>query len=195
MMQVPKRVAMALFIVLAFPLAALSGFGRLRPVYLTGAHIVALAPGLPGDYLRSAYYWMTLESCSLWCRISFGVILSNPAAVIEEGVYIGPYSVLGRVRIGRKTQIASLVQILSGARQHARDERGEITGAEQGTFESIRIGASSWIGAAAIVMAEVGEKSTVGAGAVVTRAVPAGVVAVGNPARVIAPAGVHPPPD
>jgi virginiamycin A acetyltransferase len=191
MKQLPKRLAMMLFIILAFPLAALSGFGRLRPVYLTGAHMVALAPGLLGDYLRSAYYWMTLKSCSLWCRISFGVILSNPAAVIEEGVYIGPYSVLGRVRIGRKTQIASLVQILSGARQHVRDERGEITGAEQGTFESISIGANSWIGAAAIVMAEVGEKATIGAAAVVTRPVPAGVVAVGNPARVLAPAGAR----
>src|SRR5580658_30782 len=131
MKQLPKRLVMALFIVIAFPVALLSGFGRLRPVFLTGAHMVALAPGILGDYLRSAYYWMTLESCSLWCRISFGVILSNPAAVIEEGVYIGPYSVMGRVRIGRKTQIASLVQILSGARQHARNERGEISGAEQ----------------------------------------------------------------
>jgi virginiamycin A acetyltransferase len=191
--QLPKRLVMAVFIVLAFPLAAVSGFGRFRPVYLTGAHMVALAPGLLGDYLRSAYYWMTLESCSLWCRISFGVILSNPSAKIEDGVYIGPYSVLGRVRIGRRTQIASLVQILSGARQHARDESGEITGAEQGTFDSIAIGANSWIGAAAIVMAEVGEKSTIGAGSVVTRPVPAGVVAVGNPARVLGPSGASPP--
>lgn len=183
MIQVMKRLAMTLFIVLASPLAALSVFGRFRTAYLFGVHLVALAPGLPGDYLRSAYYWMTLKSCSLWCRISFGVILSHPDAVIEEGVYIGPYSILGRARVGRRTQIASSVQILSGAHQHTREASGGISGSERGAFEIVRIGPNAWLGAAAVVMADVGESATVGAAAVVTRAVSPGVVVVGNPAR------------
>lgn len=49
----------------------------------------------------------------------------------------------------------------------------------------IDVGPDCWIGASAVVMAPVGERTTIGAGAVVVRPVEAGVVAVGNPARVI----------
>ena len=161
----------------------LSGFGRIRGTYLTGAHLVALGPGLPGDYLRSAFYRLTLQSCSLRCRISFGVIFSNPDASVAEGAYIGPYCVLGRVQIGEHVQMASLVQVLSGAKQHGRDAQGNLESSESGTFQRVTIGAHSWIGAAAIVMADVGEKATVGAGAVVTKPVASGTTVVGNPAR------------
>jgi acetyltransferase-like isoleucine patch superfamily enzyme len=51
----------------------------------------------------------------------------------------------------------------------------------------IRIGRNCWIGASAIILPgiELGDRVVIGAGAVVTRDVPAGRVAVGNPARVI----------
>jgi virginiamycin A acetyltransferase len=49
----------------------------------------------------------------------------------------------------------------------------------------IRIGAGTWIGSAAVVMADVGHDAVVGAGAVVTRPVPDAVVAAGVPARVL----------
>jgi maltose O-acetyltransferase len=44
-----------------------------------------------------------------------------------------------------------------------------------------------WLGGAVVVCpgVTIGEDTVVGAGAVVTRDLPAGVVAVGNPARVI----------
>ena len=173
------------FALMAWPLALLSLFGKSRAGYLTGAHLVALGPGILGDYLRGAYYRWTLKACSTECRISFGVIFSNPDATVEDGVYIGPYSVLGRVRLGRNAQLASLVQVLSGARQHGRNEKGELLTGEVGEFEAVEIGANCWIGAAAIVMATVGEASTVGAGAVVTKEIPPRVIAVGNPARVL----------
>jgi maltose O-acetyltransferase len=51
----------------------------------------------------------------------------------------------------------------------------------------IRIGDDVWLGGGAIVLAGVtiGDRAVVGAGAVVTKDVPADVVAAGNPARVI----------
>jgi len=179
-----KTIVTGLFLCIAFPIALLSGFGRIRAVYLTGAHMVAVAPGILGDYLRAAFYHLTLRSCSLRSRISFGVIFSNPDATVGLGAYIGAYCVLGRVRIGEHVQIASLVQVISGSKQHGRDEHGNLMTGEAGVFEAVSIGANAWVGAAAIVMADVGEKSTIGAGSVVTKPVPAGVVAVGNPARV-----------
>ena len=51
----------------------------------------------------------------------------------------------------------------------------------------VRICAGAWLGACCVVLpgVTVGEGSVIGAGSVVTRDVPAGVVAVGNPCRVL----------
>jgi maltose O-acetyltransferase len=51
------------------------------------------------------------------------------------------------------------------------------------------IGPDCWIGSSAIVMANVGSGTTIGAGSVVVKDIPAGVVAAGNPARIIRAAG------
>ena len=189
MKAILKGLLNTFFLILAWPGAALSGFGRLTGVYRMFAHAAALVPGLPGDYLRIAYYRWTLESCSLESRVEFGSFFAHPQAAVGRGVYIGPYCVFGRTRIGDRTQIASGVQILSGRRQHARAEDGSITGAEHVVFETVTVGADCWLGAAAIVMADVGEGATIGAGSVVTKPIPARSVAVGSPARVVEQAG------
>lgn len=57
----------------------------------------------------------------------------------------------------------------------------------------VRIGKNCWIGAGAILLpgVTVGENSVIGAGSVVTRDVPANVVAAGNPCRVLREIGEH----
>jgi virginiamycin A acetyltransferase len=180
-----KSVARALFLLWALPLAAFSGFGRIRSVFAFFAQFCSQVPGLPGDYCRVAYYRMTLEKCSPDSCISFGTFFAHPEATVAAHVYIGSYCVIGRARIGERTQIASGVQILSGSHQHARAADGRITGSDKGEFSAVHIGADCWIGAAAVVMADVGAGSTIGAGAVVARAIPAGSTAVGVPARVM----------
>lgn len=185
MKSLVKAIVNGVSLIVALPLALLSGFGRVESLYLIGAQFFACAPGIVGDYLRIAFYKLTLDECSLESRIQFGSFFAHPQAKIASGVYIGSYCVLGRVAIGKRTQIASSVQTLSGRRQHARNDDGQITGAEHGTFETITIGADCWIGAAAIIMADVGAGTTVGAGSVVIKPIPASSVAVGNPARVI----------
>ena len=144
-----------------------------------------MAPGILGDYLRIAYYRLTLDECALGSRIQFGSFFAHPQAKVGRGVYIGSYCVLGRTEIGDRTQVASGAQILSGKRQHSRDSDGRMQGSDHGEFSTISIGADCWIGAAAVVMADAGTGSTVGAGSVVTKAIPPGTVAVGSPARVI----------
>lgn len=55
----------------------------------------------------------------------------------------------------------------------------------------IVIGDNVWLGGGVVVCpgVTIGENTVVGAGAVVTRDLPANVVAVGNPARVLRPIG------
>ncbi len=180
-----KRIAWAIALLLTFPWAVLAAFGRFNVGFAFFAQALSLAPGLPGSYLRVAYYSMTLRSCSLESHIGMGSFFAHPQASVGYRVYIGSLCVLGQTSIGDRTQIASNVQILSGRRQHGRSQDGRIEGAEEGVFENIPIGADCWIGAGAIVMAEIGEGTTIGAGSVVTRPIPPRSVAVGNPAKVI----------
>ena len=51
----------------------------------------------------------------------------------------------------------------------------------------VRIGNNCWLGAGVLVMpgVSIGDNSVIGAGSVVTKDVPANVIAVGNPCRVI----------
>ena len=164
-------------------MAAVTGFGRVHSLFQFGAHFYALVPGLLGDYLRVAYYRLTLTRCDLASRISFGSFFAHPETSVGRGVYIGSYCILGRTGIGDRTQIASGVQILSGRHQHTRNEQGEILGSDHGEFTTVTIGADCWIGAGAVIMADIGPQTTIGAGAVVTKPIPAGVTAYGNPAR------------
>lgn len=180
-----KLIAMAFTFSCVFPLAAVTGFGRGEGLFQFFAQILALAPGLPGDYIRTAYYVMTLERCSVNTRISFGSFFAHREVIIEEGVYIGSYCILGNCHIGERTQIASQVQILGGRRQHRRDQQGQILGSDLRDFVSVTVGSDCWLGASSLIMADVGQGTTIGAGTVVPHPIPANVIAVGNPAHVI----------
>jgi len=189
MKQAAKAVANAVFFLFALLPALLAGFGRFRPLFELFAQALANCPGVVGVYARRAYYVMTLRSCSTKCCIEFGTFFAHRAATVEDGVYIGAYCIIGRAHIGARTQIANSVHLLSGRHQHPRDAAGGLAGSEAGAFHEIRIGADCWIGSGAVVMADVGDGTTVGAGAVVTKDLPPRVVAAGVPARVIKPAG------
>ncbi|HEY9140533.1 MAG TPA: acyltransferase [Bryobacteraceae bacterium] len=177
-----KRLANAIARILVFPAACLAGFGRWHEPYLFFAHTMALMPGIPGNYLRAAYYAFTLTSVGRDCHIAFGSFFAHSGASIGDRVGIGAYCVLGKVDIGEGTLFASLVQVLSGRKQHRRDEAGHLTD-EGRIFRRISIGAHCWIGGGAIIMADIGAKATVGSGAVVTQDVPDGATVSGNPAR------------
>ena len=177
-----KRLLQGIALVLVFPAAVLTLFGRLRPVYTFFAQSYALGPGLPGSYLRAAYYKMTLRKSSLDVTLAFGSYFVQPDTELEQGVSIGAYCVIGRSSIGARSQIASHVLMPSGRHQHLRNDDGTLSDT---VADHTSIGADCWIGDGAIVMANLGEGVTVGAGSVVTRPVPAGTIVVGNPARPI----------
>ena len=57
--------------------------------------------------------------------------------------------------------------------------------------KEVRIGNNVWVGAGALIMpgVTIGDNSVIGAGSVVTKDIPANVVAVGNPCKVMRPIG------
>ena len=75
------------------------------------------------------------------------------------------------------------VQIL--AADHPRDPQARRSLLE--LARPVSVGSNVWIGAAAVVLpgVSVGDDSIIGAGSVVTRDIPSGVVAVGSPCRVV----------
>jgi maltose O-acetyltransferase len=87
------------------------------------------------------------------------------------------------IRIGSACQLASCVQLLTAT--HPIDPEARRSLWESG--QPIAIGDNVWLGGGVIVCpgVTIGDDTVVGAGAVVTRNLPAGVVAVGNPARVL----------
>jgi maltose O-acetyltransferase len=87
------------------------------------------------------------------------------------------------ITIGDDVQMGPNVQLLTPTHPVEPEPRREKWEAAR----PISIADNVWIGGGVIVLAGVtiGENTVVGAGAVVTRDLPANVVAVGNPARVI----------
>ncbi|MFF5105091.1 sugar O-acetyltransferase [Streptomyces sp. NPDC000134] len=85
------------------------------------------------------------------------------------------------VTIGEDCQIGPNVQLLTPTHPlEPRPRRDKLEAARP-----ITIGDNVWLGGGVIVLpgVTIGEDSVIGAGAVVTKDVPAGVVAVGSPAR------------
>jgi maltose O-acetyltransferase len=87
------------------------------------------------------------------------------------------------IEIGSDVLLAPKVQILTAT--HPLDPAVRASGLELG--KPIRIGNRVWIGGGAMILpgVTVGDDAVIGAGAVVTRDVPARAVVAGNPARVI----------
>jgi virginiamycin A acetyltransferase len=179
-----KRGVQSLALLLALPLSLLCGFGRITAVYEFFAQMLALVPGVPGNFWRAAFYKLTLQDCSIDIVIAFGSFFSRRRVSIAPHVSIGSYCIIGEAQIGARTQISSHVEI-PGLRQHQRDAQGRLSDSSEAQNACVVIGADCWIGASAIIMANVGTQSTIGAGSVVVKDIPARVIAVGVPAKPI----------
>jgi acetyltransferase-like isoleucine patch superfamily enzyme len=188
MKAVLKALAHAIATVAILPL--LASF-TLRALFLGpdralegSTQLLSLIPGITGQYLRRAFLGRTLERCAASATVEFGAIFSRVGACLDERTYVGPRCHLGLVHLEADVLIAAGVHIPSGAHTHGTDTDMPIRD-QAGTRRLVRIGAGSWIGSNAVILADVGRHTIVGAGAVVTRPIPDGVVATGVPARVV----------
>ena len=145
----------------------------------------SLVPGLIGQYLRRAFLCQVLDACHRSVTIEFGTLFSAAGARLGERAYIGPGCHFGLVELGADVLIGAGVHIPSGARAHAISDSAVPIREQPFVRSRIRVGEGSWIGSAAVIMADVGSNSIVGSGAVVTKPIPDRVVAAGVPARVL----------
>jgi maltose O-acetyltransferase len=105
---------------------------------------------------------------------------------LAAGVYINMNCVFldpAFIRIGSQTFIGPNVQIYTA--YHPIDAAARVEGPELAS--PISIGKRAWVGGGVIVLpgVSIGDNTTIGAGSVVTQDIPAGVVAAGNPCRII----------
>lgn len=114
--------------------------------------------------------------------------------LIGDDVFINYNCVLlddNLIEIGNGVLIGPAVQIYTATHPLAADER-ILTGADGQTAgyltstKPVRIGDRAWIGGGAIILpgVEIGANTTIGAGSVVTKSIPANSFAVGNPCKV-----------
>ncbi len=187
-----KRVKQALilgFTVLASPLFL--SYRLLAPVadpdrLLAGySQLLSLFPGQFGNYLRKCALRYMITHCSTDALVGFGVLLSQRDTEIHQGVYIGPQCNIGRCRIEANCLLGSGVHIMSGKGQHNFEDLDTPIREQGGRFDKVTIGEDSWIGNGALVMANVGKKCVVAAGAVVISDVEDYAIVAGNPAKVI----------
>lgn len=147
------------------------------------AQVFAGVPGLPGVWLRRAYYWWTLEHCSLRVHIGYGALFAHRSARAFDHVYLGPYAVVGSADLGAWALLGTRCSVVSGGALHQADHAGRWLPANPAHARRIIVGAHAWIGEGAILMADVGRNAMVAAGAVVSSPVADGVMVGGNPAR------------
>lgn len=116
-----------------------------------------------------------------WCDYGYNIevgdyFYANHNCIIQDG---------SKVTFGDHVFIAPNCTFTTA--EHAVDPEMRKDGIE--ISKPIRIGNNVWIGVGATILAgvEIGDNSVIGAGSVVTRSIPANVVAVGVPCKVLRP--------
>jgi acetyltransferase-like isoleucine patch superfamily enzyme len=149
------------------------------------SQLLAIVPGIVGQYVRRAFLRHTLAYCDRTATVEFGTLFSRAGARLERNAYVGPRCHLGLVHLEQDVLVGAGVHIPSGGDTHGTLNTQMPIREQPGQPRLVRIGRGAWIGSAAVILADVGRETVVGAGAVVTRPLPERVVAVGVPARVV----------
>ena len=170
---------------ISFPIALATKVIDTERSHRSGAELVAIFPGIFGEYLRSGFYKLTLKSFGDDCCISFGTTIGRNAT-IGSRVYVGSYSIISNANIGDDALLASRISVISGMKTHGFSRRDVPIREQEGDCQTISIGKGAWIGEGAIIGADVGEGTIIGAGSLVTKPISDWMIAVGSPAEVVA---------
>jgi acetyltransferase-like isoleucine patch superfamily enzyme len=168
----------------------LSGFSRARWLALKRKNGVLIDPSVefrcnsrPGEIFTLSHGVAIDRGCILWS----GSHQEKPGSIeICRDVYIGPYCYLGschRLKIGEHTMIGAYSYLITA--NHGTARTGVPFAKQEFIGDDIVIAENVWLGAHVTILpgVKIGSDAIIGAGAVVTRDVPAGETWVGVPAR------------
>ena len=82
-------------------------FSNRDDLFLFWGQLFALAPGLPGKYLRKGYYRLTLKACAPDCELHFLSYFTDHEAEVGRRVYVGPGASIGTASLGDGCLIGS----------------------------------------------------------------------------------------
>jgi hypothetical protein len=157
-----------------------------QPALLSGRGRIVFGRGVVLGTTRSPGYWggycyLEARHPSALIRLGDGVWTNNNLAIVCNA---------SQVVIGNDVLLGWAVEI-SDCDFHPIDPR--LRKEESAPSEPVVIRDRVWIGARVTVLkgVEIGENSIVAAGAVVSRSIPANVIAAGVPARVVAGIGAR----
>jgi len=150
------------------------------------SEFISRVPFSVGCKFRRAVYHQLLPSIAPNAILHYGVKIEDRRTVLGKDIWISNGCYLDYVIVADHVLIGPNAILLSGGKHHNTD-RIDIPVKLQGNGikQPIKIDRGAWIGAGAIIMADVGHDAIVGAGSIVTKEVPPYGVVAGNPARII----------
>lgn len=149
------------------------------------AQLYSMVPGIIGVPIRASFYKQTLSRSYMDLFIGFGSFITKIETRLGKGVLINGHSTIGLADLGDGVVVANFVSVLSGSQQHNFSDISKGILEEEGVYRRIIIENDVFIGDHSQVMADIGEKTIVGAGSVVTKELPSLSFVGGNPAKVI----------
>ena len=153
--------------------------------FVAPSSLLALVPGYTGLILRRVWYRWTLARCGHRLGVDWLAVIRDERSEIGDDVWIGSGSILGWCTMHDDVVTGDHVVILSGGHQHGFDRTDFPLRLQHGGKARTVIGPDAWIGARAVIMADVARGCVVGAGAVVTRPTEAMSILAGVPARLL----------
>jgi len=160
------------------PLPALSAF-------TAPSQLLSFVPGLSGILLRRVWYRWTLKSCGRNLTMDWLAVIRLPGTTVGNNCTFGVANWIGFAAIGDDVMTGSHVNVLSGREQHGFADVERPMRLQHGEKRQLTIGSDVWIGAQAVVMADVSGGTVIGAGSIVTKTFPPRTIIAGNPARVL----------
>ena len=114
-----------------------------------------------------------------WCDYGYNIEFDGFVYVNHNSVFLD----CAKIKIGKNTFIGPNCGLYTAV--HPTNAKERIEGKEWA--EPITIGEGVWLGGNVVVLpgVKIGDRAVIGAGSVVTKDIPADVVAVGNPCKVI----------